>query len=105
MNVRLPIFGDVRIGAVSRRGILIALTFLLLFLSIALFTPLHRHVPGKAGCCSFNNLEHQWYALLEFAAIILVLLDIGLREIRAERQTVLTRAMRMRRGRAPPFSR
>ena len=105
MNVRIPIFGDVRIGAGSRRGILIALSILLLFFSIALFTPLHRHVPGKPGCCSFNNLEHQWYALLEFAAIILVLLDIGLREMRAERQIVLTRSMRMRRGRAPPFSR
>lgn len=83
---------------------LIALSILVLFLSIALFSPLHRHVPGKAGGCTFNNLEHQWYALLEFAAIILIVLDVGLRELREERATVSTRALRMRRGRAPPFS-
>ena len=86
----------------SKRGILIALTILLLFLSIALFTPLHRHVPGNAGGCSFNNLEHQWYALLEIAAVILVLLDIALREMREELETALTRAVRLRRGRSPP---
>jgi len=84
--------------------VLIALSILVLFLSIALFSPLHRHVPGKAGGCTFNNLEHQWYALLEFAAIILIVLDVGLRELREERATVSTRALRMRRGRAPPFS-
>jgi hypothetical protein len=100
-----PIIDFARLGSNSKRGAVVVLAVMLLFLSIALFSPLHRHVPGKAGCCSFNNLEHQWYALLEFAAIILVLLDIGLREIREDREIVLTRAMRMRRGRAPPFSR
>ena len=104
MNARTNYFEDFRLSPGYRRGALIALSILVLFLSIALFSPLHRHVPGKAGGCTFNNLEHQWYALLEFAAIVLIVLDVGLRELREERTSVFTRAMRMRRGRAPPFS-
>ena len=92
-------------GSNSKRGLVILLGIILLFLSIALFSPLHRHIPGKAGGCSFNNLEHQWYALLELAAVILILLDIGLRETREQLETALTSAPRIRYGRAPPFSR
>ena len=98
----LPTFGAWPLGLNSKRGMLIALTILLLFLSIALFSPLHRHVPGKAGGCSFNNLEHQWYALLEIAAVVLVLLDIARREMRVELESALTGVARLRRGRAPP---
>ena len=96
-------FGAFRLGARAKAATLIALTILLLFFSIALYTPLHRHSPGKG--CSFNNLEHQWYALLEFAVMLLVLFDLGLREIREEFDSALRGAIRIRRGRGPPLTR
>jgi hypothetical protein len=95
--------GFLRPGAHTRRGILIAFAIILLFLSVALFSPLHRHAPGKAGACSFNNLEHQLYSTGELAAVFLVLLEIAPQEARVEWHTTLPGVAHLQHGRAPPF--
>jgi hypothetical protein len=36
------------------------LSFFLLVLSLAVYTPLHVHGNGNPGQCSLNSFEHQW---------------------------------------------
>ncbi|MBI2686232.1 MAG: hypothetical protein HYX27_07945 [Acidobacteria bacterium] len=92
-----------RSGSRSKRWLLVALAILIVFFSIALFSPLHRHTPGKAGGCSFNNLEHQWFAAGELAVVVLILLDLALRVMRDEFLSILAGTPRDFRGRAPPI--
>lgn len=105
LGTQVSAFCPTYTGSSSKRWILFALAVLLLFFSIALFSPLHRHTTGKGGGCSFNNLEHQWYSAAELAVFVLILVDIKLREVRDEICAALTGSVLGRRGRSPPYTR
>lgn len=78
------------------------LTLLILFLSVALFSPLHTHIAGKSGGCSFNNLEHQFIALATAFLLVLVFFHATHRETDAQFIFALVAIPRLHRGRAPP---
>lgn len=59
-----------RVLSPTRAEVAIVLTLLLLFVGVALFSPLHKHTLGKADSCTFNNLEHQMVSLAEAAVVL-----------------------------------
>lgn len=59
-----------RLLSPTRAQVAVVLTVLLLFVGVALFSPLHKHTLGKADSCTFNNLEHQMVSLAEAAVVL-----------------------------------
>ncbi|HEU0124225.1 MAG TPA: hypothetical protein VFQ91_27080 [Bryobacteraceae bacterium] len=86
----------------TRAEIAIVLALLLLFVGVALFSPLHKHTLGKADSCTFNNLEHQMVSLAE-AAVVLAPIVFQLESAPAPTVADPFTAQRLSsRGRAPP---
>ena len=86
----------------SRRQLGIFLAILVLFLSVAIFSPLHTHVVGKSGGCSFNDLEHQFIALATALLLILIFLQATRYEVDAHPMFGPAAITTIYQGRAPP---
>jgi hypothetical protein len=78
------------------------LAILVLFISVALFSPLHTHTAGKNGGCSFNNLEHQFIALATALLLILIFFQATRCEADARLVFAPTAIAEIYQGRAPP---
>ena len=68
---RLELYAPLLVQCVTRRRVAILLSFLVLFFGIAIFSPLHKHTPGKANSCSFNGIENQMVSLAEAAVVVI----------------------------------
>ncbi|MBI2686231.1 MAG: hypothetical protein HYX27_07940 [Acidobacteria bacterium] len=85
------------------RRLAIVLSLVLLFFSIALFSPLHRHTrDGARSSCSFNDLEHQMVSTAEAAAVLAPLAYLIEAQVPVSPEQPAEGLVLSARGRAPP---
>jgi hypothetical protein len=86
----------------TRARVAIFLSVLVLFFGVAIFSPLHKHTPGKANSCSFNHIENQMVSLAEAAVVIAPLVFLLEAAAEAEVASALYASFLQARDRAPP---